>query len=57
MARKPDKKEEVKCVAVHLPVSLVKQLDAFKAKTGKSKNTILVEFIQEGLCTNAKGEQ
>ena len=43
------KQQEKKCIAVQLPVNLVKKLDDYKGKTGKSKNKILVEFIKNGL--------
>jgi predicted DNA-binding protein len=46
MAGKPRPKEATKCVAGKLPVSLVKKLDEYKSKAGKSKNAILVEFIR-----------
>ena len=49
------KSETLKCIAVYLPVSLVKKLVEYKDKTGKSKNTILVEFIQNGLKSKTNG--
>jgi hypothetical protein len=47
----PKKQEvaETKCIAVNLPVLLVNKLEEYKIKTGKSKNAILVEFIEAGL--------
>jgi len=42
-------KQEMKCVAVQLPIHLVQKLDEYREKTGKSKNAILVEFIAKGL--------
>ncbi len=48
-------KQEVKCIAVQLPVHLVQKLDEYKQKAGKSKNEILVEFIANGL--NSKTEE
>lgn len=47
----PEKQEteETKCIAVNLPVYLVRELEEYKQKTGKSKNAILVEFIKTGL--------
>jgi predicted DNA-binding protein len=41
--------EETKCIAVNLPVYLIRQLEDYKQKTGKSKNAMLVEFIKAGL--------
>jgi predicted DNA-binding protein len=57
MAGKSRTKEDIKCIAVHLPVSLAKKLDEYKARAGKSKNTILVEFIEKGLSSETKGER
>jgi len=47
-------KQEVKCIAVQLPVHLVQKLDEYREKTGKSKNAILVEFIAQGLNSTTK---
>jgi hypothetical protein len=41
--------EETKCVAVQLPVSLIRKLEEYKAGAGKSKNAVLVELIRKGL--------
>ncbi|MCX7708396.1 MAG: hypothetical protein N2484_00945 [Clostridia bacterium] len=47
--------EETKCIAVNLPVDLTRKLEDYKLMAGKSKNAILVEFIEAGL--NSKGNQ
>ena len=57
MAETNHPKEGTKCIAVHLPLSLVQKLDAYKAKAGKSKNAILVEFIKQGLTSDKHGGQ
>jgi len=41
--------EETKCIAVNLPVNLIRDLEDYRQKTSKSKNAILVEFIKAGL--------
>ena len=41
--------EKTKCIAVNLPIRLVRKLEEYKAKVGKSKNQILVEFVKQGL--------
>lgn len=51
MAEKP----QTKCIAVHVPIHLLDKLEEYKTKTGKSKNTILVEFIEKGLTTTTQG--
>ncbi|MCK5128958.1 MAG: hypothetical protein KAQ68_03830 [Clostridiales bacterium] len=43
------KANEIKCVAVNLPVNLVLKLNECKKVTGKSKNTLLAEFIKTGI--------
>jgi hypothetical protein len=43
------KDKNTKCTVVLLPVDLVRKLNVFKEKTGKSKNSILVQFIEIGL--------
>jgi predicted DNA-binding protein len=41
--------EQIKCIAINMPVSLIQKLDEYRAKTGKSKNAALVELIEKGL--------
>lgn len=55
--REVNRKTETKCIAVNLPVELVRKLEAYKTRTGKSKNAILVEFIRNGLTAQTKGER
>ncbi|MEW6104464.1 MAG: ribbon-helix-helix protein, CopG family [bacterium] len=43
------KKEETKCVAVHIPKDLIAEIDQLKEKLGLSKNALLVELIKLGL--------
>jgi hypothetical protein len=43
------KPKETKCIVVHLPIDLIKRLDDFKEKSGESKNSILIQFIRNGL--------
>lgn len=40
---------EKKCIAVHLPMTLMEQIDVAKTKTGKSQNNLLIELIEKGL--------
>jgi hypothetical protein len=44
-----NKKKDTKCVAVHLPLDLLKKIDRFKEISGDSKNSILVQLIEDGL--------
>lgn len=41
--------EETKCIAVKLPVSLIRKLEDYLIMTGRTKNSILVEFIETAL--------
>lgn len=49
-------KEKTKCIAVQLPVNPVSEFDKYKQESGKSKNAILVGFIQDGLKSTKKKE-
>jgi hypothetical protein len=42
-------REETKCIAVNLPVHLIKRLEEYKAKSGENKNAALIELIEKGL--------
>jgi len=41
--------EEAKCVAVKMPVILIRRVDAYRETAGISKNAALVRLIEIGL--------
>jgi hypothetical protein len=40
---------EKKCIAIHLPATLMEQIDYARTKTGKSHHNLLIELIEKGL--------
>lgn len=42
-------KELTKCIAVHLPISLIAIVEEYRATKGSSKSTVLIELIETGL--------
>lgn len=42
-------KEQKKCVAIQVPVSLVVELDELKEQVAISKNALLLDLLKKGL--------
>lgn len=51
------KKEETKCVVVHLPIVLVKKVDKYAADAGLAKGEAIRTLLEKGLSGKAAAER
>jgi hypothetical protein len=40
---------EKKCIAVHLPVGLLNEINNYKSKSGKSQTGVVIDLLEKGL--------
>jgi hypothetical protein len=43
------KNSETKCIAVHLPISMIDKINELKSKTGKGQGGTIIDLLEKGL--------